>query len=137
MIFEKLHAFRNSHVLLSLCSQIIRRYEYGCTSSCKDDLLQAIKADLKAEYHTVASWTDETMNYEKMANVCIANKAFDLLASGRYHIYTGTLNPVGCAPSLLRVYTAAISWACTNRFITEEERDQQLALLSDRIASVG
>ena len=136
MIFKRLRAFRNSHVLLSLCSQIIRRYEYGCVSSCKDDLLQAIKTAVKAD-PSIASWEDETTNYEKLAHVCIANKAFDLLASGRYHIYTGTLNPVGCAPSLLRVYTAAISWACTNRFITEEERDQQLALLSDRIGSVG
>ena len=72
-----------------------------------------------------------------MAYMVCANLTFDLLASGRFHLYRGMLNPNSCAPNLLLVYEGCMKYGVSMGMLSEEDRQDQYSYLLERISQVG
>ena len=85
----------------------------------------------------LAEWKDYDTDYIKIAHVMLANAAFDLLASGTYHIYYGELNPMNCSWNMMDVYKASMEYALKNNFIDEATRKEQYEYLLKCILEVG
>lgn len=122
--------------LLQKCDYYIEQFEKGKLPSCKDDLHEAIMNLLFSRRNEFKEW-DGSEDYDKIAQMLIAQVSFDLLASGKYHIYTGVLNPVGCGESMKIVYTNCMKAAVDNGDIDMNTYDEQLKLLEDKISFVG
>lgn len=70
--------------------------------SCKNDLLANIGRKIKSNIDYYAHL--QPLELPKTAHELISQEAFDLLTSGKYHIYTGILNQATCGENLLKVY---------------------------------
>ena len=131
----------NSNRLFNICCDLIDKYEKPgiekLKRSCKDDLKKYIKDEIKSSKKEISEWKDFDTDYIKIAHSILANLTFNLLSSGKYHIYYGILNPLSCAFNLKLVYRASMNFALTNNIITEEERKEQEKLLKTRISQIG
>ena len=67
----------------------------------------------------------------------LAQATFDMLASGRYHLYTGILNPLNCSANLMLVYDNSMSYGVKIGMITKEEKKEQREYLLKCISEVG
>lgn len=130
----------NRKKLLDICKYHITQYESKnprvTTPSCKCYLIQEIKHRIDIDKVNVAKLNHGT-NWLELANANLASSAFDLLASGRFHIYYGEINPLGCSGNLLTVYELAMKWAVNNHLITPKDYDEQVKCLFERISDVG
>ena len=139
-MFTNFKASRNIKKLLSICSNLIEIYERNnkrISPSCKTVLCSSVKIQLDAAKKEIAGWRDDEINYSKIAHTLLANHAFDLMASGQYHLYRGELNPMSCAPNLMVVYKSCMQWALDNGFITAEDQVEQFNYLMECISEVG
>lgn len=126
--------------ILSTCSDLITKYEQNPNSiapSCKDELETAISNFLATFGNNLTNWNDQEVDYIKLAHTVITNVAFDLLTSGKYHIYTGMLNPHKCGQSLRIVHDKSLEWGIMNGVISQQELDEHMLLLHKGIESVG
>lgn len=115
------------------CEQYITQYEKSDNlgaSSCVNEVMPLIKQALKTS-------PPPNENLDKTAHTLLSNITFRLLSSGQYHIYAGTLNIMGCAPSLMRVYETCTKWLLDNKYITEEQYAQGEKNLRENIKEVG
>ena len=122
---------------ISNCEKTIISYENQVIPSCKGDLIDAIKGltiGAKCEINKGEILPSE---YEPLINKLLANCTFDLLASGKYHIYRGMLNTMSCAPNLLAVHNRAINYALENNMITQAEKYDDNKHLMECISNVG
>jgi len=98
---EKKKKKGNFNRLLKICSSLIERYESTNTIiSCKDDLFSSIKKQLLLAKDEIETWDDCDTDYIKIAHSLLANHAFDLLASGKYHVRTNVLSPLMCGNAI-------------------------------------
>lgn len=138
MFFNK--AKRNTKKLLNVCENLIDEYEACNTrlsASCKGDLIASINSELQRAQDEISEWEDYDTDYVKIAHTLIAHHTFDLLSSGRYHIYFGMLNPLGCSSNLMTVYQETMKWGVKHQLLTEEERQEQYEYLVRLISQVG
>lgn len=141
-IFSKIRAKKNTSRLLNICSDLIDKYEAEKESnrvvpSCKGDLMALLKGRFSEAQEEIADWKDCDTDYIRIAHSMLAHGTFDLLASGRYHIHYGMLNPMSCAANLMAVYSCAMRRAVETGEITEDIRKEQLEYLHKCIAEVG
>ncbi|MBR2478953.1 MAG: hypothetical protein IKB47_00930 [Clostridia bacterium] len=131
---------KNSKRLVDICEHFIDEYELQATRkipSCKNDMLAEIKARVEADKKDVATWKDYDTDYIEIAHSLLAHASFDLLASGRYHIYYGVLNPMRCSSCLMAVYNGSMMWAVNKGLIDENTRKEQYSYLIKCIGEVG
>ena len=131
---------KNAKRLIDVCEHFIDEYELQSTRiipSCKNDMLAEIKARVEADKKDVATWKDYDTDYIQIAHSLLANVSFDLLASGRYHIYYGVLNPMQCSSALLAVYNGSMKWAVNKEIIDEDVRKEQYDYLLKCISEIG
>lgn len=129
---------KNSKRLLNICGSLIEKYEkHECNPSCKDDLLRHINNTLLASKIEVSEWEDFDTDYINIAHNMLAHSSFDLLASGRFHLYAGILNPRGCAVNLKDVYKSSMEYAIATNQLDEETYKEQYAYLLKCISEVG
>lgn len=109
--------------LLYICEQFIDMYEVKdvLVPSCKKDLLESIDHKIRSDIDHYAHL--EASVLEKTAHELIAQEAFDLLTSGKYHIYTGILNQASCGENLLKVYKSNMKDSIKSGEITAEAGD--------------
>ena len=100
-------------------------------------MLAEIKARVEADKKDVATWKDYDTDYIEIAHSLLAHASFDLLASGRYHIYYGVLNPMRCSSCLMAVYNGSMMWAVNKGLIDENTRKEQYSYLIKCIGEVG
>lgn len=135
---EELH--ENEMRLLGLCEQFIDKYEAFATSTlvptAKYDLMKRIRKQVEAD-DEIPTWEKDAAEYDKIANVLLANASFDLLASGNYHIHAGTLNPMNCSSKMMAVYNGAMRWSVENGYNDEKTRQEQYDYLLKCISEVG
>lgn len=131
-------ARKNIKLMLSLCEKIIDEYEIdsSLSPSCKKDVLEEILKLLNQSKKELNEW-DDTLNHTKIAHSLLANTCFDLLASGTYHIYTGTMNPMRCGPRMMNVYLKCMDYAVETKELTEEEKKQQISMLKEQMSWAG
>lgn len=101
--------------------------------SCVDDLTDAFYGVLRNHKGESETWSD--LDYDKTAHIWIVNLAFDLLACGKYHIYTGILSKQG--EMMRRIYEIGMRLALENKDISQEEYEEQLNLLRAEIKRAG
>jgi hypothetical protein len=134
------HFKKNSKRLLDICEHYIEEYEKNSPKkflSCKEDMLHSIRLQIEAEKADIAKWKDYDTDYIEIAHSTLAHTAFDLLASGRYHLHYGVLNPMRCSSCLMEVYTQSMVWAVKKGIIDEETRKEQLDYLIKCISEIG
>lgn len=127
----------NSERLKNIVFDLIDEYEDNIKPSCKDEIKPILQQQINSDKKDIESWKDYDTDYIKIAHTFLANTTFDLLASGRYHIYAGTLNPMNCSSNLLKVYNNAMEYALSNKHISKEEREEQYNFLMKRIREIG
>ena len=138
MFFANRNYKKNSTRLLNICKELIEKYQKNdCKPSCEYDLLKLISSRLLAAKEEIIEWKDSDTDYIKIANTMLANATFDLLASGRYHIYTGVLNHMSCADNLMDVYKASMEYGIKINMLDEETRKEQYKYLLQCISEVG
>lgn len=129
---------KNSEYMLNTCSKLIKLYQsHNSSPSCENDLLELVKNKLYSCKKEVSSWNDSKTDYNKLAHTLLANYSFDLLSSGKYHIYAGALNPMSCANNLLDVYNGCMEYGLKMGMFDEGTRKEQYKYLMDCISSVG
>ena len=130
----------NAERLLGLCENFINRYESlaqnASAPTSKPDLMRRIRKQVEADKE-IPTWKEGDVDYDKIANVLLANASFDLLASGVYHIHAGTLNPMNCSGKLMAVYNGAMKWSVENGYNDEKTRQEQYEYLLKCISEVG
>lgn len=138
MFFRNRIYKKNSTRLLDICGELIDKYQNSsCKPSCRPDLIDLIKIRVDAAKDEITEWKDYDTDYIKIAHTMLAHATFDLLASGRYHIYAGVLNPLSCADNLMDVYKASMEYGVKNSLLDEETREEQYRYLISCIANVG
>lgn len=129
---------KNEKYLIEVFSRSIAAAEETCTqpvsASCKSILVSDFKRILEDNNKEVRGFSADT-DYQSIAWAWIINMTFDRLSSGKFHFYTGLLNPQGTM--LFHIYNAGMKWAVENGAVLEEERQEQLLMLRDNISRVG
>ena len=138
MFFTSRNYKKNSTRLLNICEELIEKYQTNnCKPSCKIDLLDLIGSRVAAAKAEIIEWKDCDTDYIKIAHTMLAHATFDLLASGRYHIYAGMLNPMSCAENLMNVYKASMEYGIKINLLDEKTRKEQYEYLLKCISEVG
>jgi hypothetical protein len=131
---------QNAKRLLAMCESYIDKYEVIAPNklipTSKYDLMKRIKKQVEADKE-IPTWKEGDVDYDKIANVLLANASFDLLASGVYHIHAGTLNPMNCSGKMMAVYNGAMKWSVENGYNDEKTRQEQYDYLLKCISEVG
>ena len=119
------------------CRKAVIAYEDDTQPSSADDLVNAIKkmtSDAKANINRGEIPPDQ---YSVLIYKLISNASFDLLTSGKYHIFRGMLNPMSCAGNLMTVHRKCLKYALENNMITEEQEKEDMDYLIEQIQMVG
>lgn len=129
----------NSKRLLNICNDLISEYEdkNNMSPSCREDLIESIKYQVERSKAEISQWKDYDTDYIRIAHTMLANSSFDLLASGKYNIYTGVINPMKCGSQLFNVYDRSMEWAVSHKEIDEPTRIEQRNYLMECISKVG
>lgn len=131
---------QNAKRLLDLCERFIDRYEALAPNvlvpTSKNDLMQRIRRQVEADKE-IPTWKKSDAEYNKFANILLANASFDLLASGTYHIHYGTLSSTNCSGKMMAVYNGAMKWSVENGYNDEQTRQEQYDYLLKCISEVG
>ena len=129
---------RNAKRLLNICNDLIEKYQSNSFApSCLSDLMELIEKRVMAAKSEIAEWKDYDTNYIKIAHTMLTHASFDLLASGKYHISFGILNPMSCANNLMDVYKASMDYGLKNNLLDEETRKEEYEYLLKCISEVG
>lgn len=138
MLFTNRNYKKNSTRLLNICKELIEKYQTNDSKpSCEYDLLELIRSRVLAAKAEIIEWKDSDVDYINIAHTMLAHATFDLLASGRYHIYAGVLNPMSCADNLMDVYKASMAYGIKINMLDEETRKEQYKYLLQCISEVG
>ena len=137
--FPTLKAYNNATKLLGCCLLAVEKYEKEgdiLAPSCADEISDVLIERFVRAKDEFDEW-DETVNYDKVAHTMLANATFDMLASGRYHLYAGILNPLNCSANLMLVYDKVMAYGVKIGMLTKEEKKEQREYLLKRISEVG
>lgn len=103
--------------------------------SAKPIVMEALKPYLQNYTESSKNWDD--FDYANYSYSTIFHIAFDALSSGRFHISTGSINPLGPGPHLLKIVHTCLNWSCDNGYITDEEKAETISCLNNNIHSAG
>lgn len=137
--FPTLKAYNNAMKLLSCCLIAVEEYEKGVNPvvpSCSDDISMVLLEHFVRAKDEFDEW-DDSINFDKIAHTMLANATFDMLASGKYHLYAGILNPMNCSANLMLVYDKSMDYGIRIGMITEKEKAEQRDYLLKCISEVG
>ena len=137
--FPTLKAYNNALKLLGCCMTAVEKYEKesdALAPSCLDDISETLLDIFIRSKDEFDEW-DDSVDFDKVAHTMLANATFDMLASGRYHLYTGMLNPLNCSANLMLVYDKSMAYGVRNGMITAREKEEQRNYLLECISEVG
>lgn len=137
--FPTLKAYNNAMHLLGCCVTAVEKYEKEgdiLTPSCVDDITDILLDRFALAKDEFDEW-DNSIDYEKIAHTMLAQATFDMLASGRYHLYAGILNPLNCSAKLMLVYNKAMEYGVKIGMVTPKEKREQYEYLLKCISEVG
>ncbi len=137
--FPTLKAYNNAMRLLGCCVIAVEKYEKESNvfaPSCVEDITDTLFERFIHAKDEFDEW-DNTVDYEKVAHTMLAQATFDMLASGRYHLYAGILNPLNCSANLMLVYDKAMAYGVKIGMVTPAEKIEQREYLLKCISEVG
>lgn len=124
-------------MFLTDCEKTIISYENDSQPSCKEDLMNAIKEMTHDATSSINKGELPPSRYGEFIHKLLSNCTFDLLASGKYHLYRGMLNPMSCASNLMMVHNKSLEFALQNNMITQKEIEDDSEYLRECIHQVG
>lgn len=139
-LFQKRKTKKRMEKLWGFCEYHIMEYEKRCSytvPSCLPDLKKQIWKMINFYADEIRDWNDDEVDYDKISHSLISHSSFDLLASGRYHLYAGMLNPMSCAMKIKTVYELNMEYALETGELTKEEIEEQFRFLQKRIKEMG
>ena len=139
-LFQKRKTKKRMEKLWGFCEYHIMEYEKRCSytaPSCLPDLKKQIWKMINFYADEIRDWNDDEVDYDKISHSLISHSSFDLLASGRYHLYAGILNPMSCAMKIKTVYELNMEYALETGELTKEEMEEQFRFLQKRIKEMG
>lgn len=115
------------------CIDIIYNYTFNelFSEECQKTLIENIK---KMKGLDEVEQFSAEKQYERV-HVTLSLVSFNLLSSGTYHFYAGSLNGVG--KELLKVYYGCAGWLLEKNLITKEDYDDKTSTLIENIRTVG
>jgi len=113
----------------------IREFLSGADSSLPPEVAERAIAYAKTAETTVSTIRLDHKTPEYLALVLIFNVIVDLLPSGRYHIYRGTLNYNG--ESMHRTFESVLKEMLDRGYATEEEVRKDREEMRRQIREVG
>lgn len=119
------------------CETVIASYENNSLPSCKNDLIEAVKSITQGAKNEIKNGGIPPSQYFDLINKLLANASFDLLSSGRYHIYRGMLNPMSCATNLMAIHNKSVDYGYKKGLVTEAQKDEDYSYLIECINNVG
>lgn len=116
----------------------IRNYTISFQSnrypSCESIVMDGIERMIRDSYDEFAEW-DDSEDYNKIALTILYNTSFDIVATGKYHIYYGVLSPIG--KQLQTVCRSSLEKAFALGYIDKEALDDQVSVLTTSVANIG
>lgn len=104
--------------------------------SCKKYILEEysnIAKELRADSEV---WEDD-FDYTSVSYKLLYYISFNLLTSGRIHVYRGILDESKGASHMKKICEVCLDWCEENELISEDERQEQLGTLYKKISLVG
>lgn len=139
-LFQKRKTKKRMEKLWGLCEYHIMEYEKRCSytvPSCLPDLKKQIWKMINFYADEIRDWNDDEVDYDKISHSLISHSSFDLLTSGKYHMYYGMLNSMSCAPKMKFVYKSNMEYCFSIGEVTKEEMEEQFQNLDNCIKHVG
>lgn len=137
---SKTSAFlQNSTRLRNTILSIIRKVEDGNTKmgvSAEPDIMEIVDRQIEEARAEITEWQDYDTDYIQIANSMLCNITFDLLVSGRYHLWAGKLNEMSAANRLHDIYKDVMDWALRHDQISKEDYDACFVELRRQIRSL-
>lgn len=133
----KKQAVSRYEAFLSDCNKIIIGYENDMLPSCGEDLIKSIKTITDGAKEQINQGLIPSEQYKEFVHKLLSNCSFDLLASGKYHIYRGQLNQMSCAYNLKAVHEKSLEFAVRNNIISQKEKEKEIEYLNECINKVG
>ena len=133
---------RNLNRLKDEISKLLDSWEEELTPmqvSAKPVVLEYFEAEVCCSQNALenaSTWPD-AFDYSYEAHKGIYHLSLCALTSGRYHLSFGVLNPMGPGPHLQGFVNRYLAWAVENNYLTPEEKEEELQLLSQQIANAG
>lgn len=104
--------------------QIIRKVIEKIIQSNQETIIKTIK---ESDGRTPREWI-----YSQIGNV-----AGDILESGRYHMYRGTLSPMGPGPDLLKIFDTSYDVLLQMNAINLDYANEQKQAIRQNIKEIG
>lgn len=137
--FNKNFNKRNKDVLYETYIKLIELYELENAldiPTCKSDLSKWFYERTSSKQAEIAN-LDDTTDYHNLAHKLLSHATFDLLTSGKYHIYRGTLDPLTCADNLMFIHKKALEYGIKIGEITDDDKNKETLYLKKCISEVG
>lgn len=138
-MFLKSKGQKNIEKLKQTMGEILDKFEAQLTDyapSCKNVLIDASLPLLKRSVQEASEWKKD-FDYINTAYCVLYGTAFNLLSSGRFHIFRGELNPMNESQHIYNFCIHHLERATSLGFISEEEQTDQIHYLRECIAEVG
>lgn len=110
--------------------------KYPTLPDCRPLLKEKLDTVVSNSKDQIKNWNAST-NVEMYAYKILFNFAFDILSSGKLHIYRGMLNPMNCGQKLLYIVDESLDYYLRNGIATEDDVKEQKKLLHDNMSWVG
>lgn len=110
--------------------------KYSTAPSCRPTLQLKIDNVIGNSKSEIEKWTAQT-DVETLAIKTLYNAAFDILSSGRLHVYRGALNPLSCANQLLFIVDECLNYYEQHGIASKEQIKDQKDILLENISNVG
>lgn len=128
---------KNYAIIMQTISVFITRanqlYDYP---KCDEYIIPLIEARFKNAQREVETWDDEDF-IQLMAIKVLFHTCFDVLSSGKMHIYRGQLDPSLPGDKLMYIVRQCLSYYLKHGIATREQVDDQMEMLVENIESVG
>ncbi len=129
---------RNRNTLLTYCREYITGFEEeldkeSWQTSCKEDLLKAIKEEIDSMPEDIADLNDKDYNLREISMRMISTNSFEFFEYGKFHL-GGSVNwATTSARRMVAVHRKAIQWALDKGIITEEDKEEDELALQEAI----
>lgn len=110
--------------------------KYPLIPDCRPLLKEKLDTVVENSKEQIKNWNAST-NVEMYAYKMLYNFSFDILSSGRLHIYTGVLNPMKCGEKLLYIVDEALDYYVKSGIASEDDIKEQKRLLRENMSRVG
>ena len=116
------------------CKSFLEGYDDFNVRCVKNILISHMdKQHSKEEIHRAI--TIENLSHKNAALFLIGNTSFDLLISGRFHIYRGRLSPEG--NGLYRLFNDAYKELVKENLLSKDDYDETLSELNTEIKEIA